>query len=192
MSKRNEINRRNALRSTGPRTQAGRAVSSMNAVRHGGYSAAVAILGEDPEGFDALATELINSLQPIGPLEHRIVSRLASLWWRLERAVRAEREGLKTTLELARHALGRSRLLTFDPFEEVLPVPAPDYTEPVYTAFTWGFAADGIERLQRYEGQLERSFFRVQHELESIQARRRGQAPELPVAANVIPPGGGE
>lgn len=59
--------------------------------------------------------------------------------------------------------------------DELNPLPAPDYTEPTYTAFTWERAGEGIKRLLRHEGQLERSFFRTLHELERIQARRLNQ-----------------
>jgi hypothetical protein len=180
-----EANRQNALHSTGPRTSAGKAVASMNALRHGTYSQAVPILGEDPAEFAALTTEMVVSLQPVGPLEDRLVGRLAALWWRQDRAGRAEREGLKATLEEARYALGGTRLRFRDPFEDVLPDPAPDYRAPTHTAFNWGSAGEGMERLQRYEGQLERRFFAILHELERIQARRRGQVVPPPVVVTL-------
>jgi len=41
------------------------------------------------------------------------------------------------------------------------------------------------ERLQRHEGQLERSFYRTLHELERLQARRQGQAVMPPVVLDV-------
>lgn len=185
MTTRHAANRQNALRSTGPRTEAGRAASSRNALRHGGYSEAVAVLGEDPARFDAMTAEMVHSLRPVGSLEERLVGRLAALWWRLERAGSAEREGLRSAVDAARFARGRSRLLHYDPMERFIPEPAPDFTEPIYTAFSWATAGEGIERLQRYEGQLERSFFRVLHELERVQARRRGQVMAPPVALDV-------
>jgi len=36
-----------------------------------------------------------------------------------------------------------------------------------------------LGKLQRYEGHLERMLFRSLHELEALQARRRGTAPPL-------------
>lgn len=178
-------NRRNALRSTGPRTPEGKAKVSGNALRHGVYSEAVLLLEEDPAAFDVLRIGIVKALSPVGPLEEYLVARMVSTWWRLERAGRAERERFKATLENARHWEGGTRLRSHDPLEDVNPRPAPDYTEPVHTAFTWRDAGDGMDRLLRYEGQLERSFFRLLHELERLQARRHGQAVPPPVAVEV-------
>lgn len=185
-----DSNRRNATLSTGPKTLIGKAASSRNALKHGTYSDAVLLLEEDPAVFEALRLGIVEALSPVGPLEERLVARMVSTWWRMERAGRAEREGLKATLEKARHFKGRMRLLAHDPFEDVNPEPAPDYSEPVHMAFTWQDAGDGMDRLLRYEGQLERSFFRLLHELERLQARRHGQAvpPPMTLDVNLTPP----
>lgn len=192
MPARTTSNRRNSLRSTGPRSAAGKAVSSRNAVRHGGYSDAITILGEDPAAFAALLREMEGALTPAGPLERRLVARLASLWWRIGRVQRAEGEGLKNCVEEARYCLGRSRLMYSDPLEEVVHKPAPDYSEPTYIGFSWGGAGDCMDRLLRHETQLERSFYRALHELERIQARRQGQSVPPPVAVDVNLSGSGD
>ena len=59
-----EANRANALRSTGPRTEAGKAASSGNALRHGFTARRVVIEGEDPVLFDRLRDE--HSVSPHG------------------------------------------------------------------------------------------------------------------------------
>ena len=48
-----ESNRRNALRSTGPKTEAGKQRSSKNAVRHGLTAETVIEPLEDPEDYKA-------------------------------------------------------------------------------------------------------------------------------------------
>jgi len=173
---------------TGPTTPEGKSRVAVNPIRHGGYAAAseaLPILGECPEDFAALIVDLVEALRPVGPLEMRLVDRIAGLWWRMERAARAEREGLKATLEDAQYLNGETRLLfpRSRAFEDVLHQPAPDFSEPVHTAMTWNGAGEGFERLQRWESQLERRFFRLLHELESMQARRRGQGPSPPASA---------
>ena len=183
----NKVDHKNPHGCTGPKTPAGKARMARNPVRHGGYSAAseaLPFLGESPEDFTRLTADLVEALRPAGPLEARLVNKMASLWWRVERAGRAEREGLKAALDDARYMNGEGRLMfpRSSALEDVLPEPAPDYSEPIHTAVTWNGAGDGMERLQRYESQLERRWFRLLHELESMQARRRGQPVPPPVS----------
>src|SRR5918999_1903169 len=78
-------NRRNALKSTGPRTKAGKAASSRNALRHGLTAQQVVIEGENPARFDALRDRFTREFQPVGPMEQFLVERLAGLAWRLRR-----------------------------------------------------------------------------------------------------------
>ena len=52
-------NRENAKKSTGPKTEAGKAKSSMNRLSHGFASSARFSKGEDPEEFYALLNELM-------------------------------------------------------------------------------------------------------------------------------------
>lgn len=158
-----ESNRQNAQKSTGPKTPEGKATSSMNAIKHGVYSEALTVLGEAPERFKALLAGLRESLEPEGALEDRLVDRLASLWWRLERAGRVERQGLIAMLDGQR--LDNSRL--------------------TYHSLHQALHEGWMERLLRFEGQLERSFFRTMHELERIQARRRGDGVLPPAVVDI-------
>jgi hypothetical protein len=63
-------NRRNAQKSTGPQTPAGRAVSKMNALKHGILSKEVVVRGrcikEDDREFAALNQQLWEDLNPVG------------------------------------------------------------------------------------------------------------------------------
>jgi hypothetical protein len=87
-------NRRNALRSTGPRTLKGREVSKMNALKHGILSRQVLVSGqhyqEDREEFEALHQRFTEDLQPEGPLEEMLVDQIVTAHWRLRRALTAE------------------------------------------------------------------------------------------------------
>jgi hypothetical protein len=86
----------------------------------------------------------------------RVFLPLVALWWRMERAGRAEREGLKATLDGARYLNGETRLLfpRSPAWADALPKPAPDDKEPVQTAVSWGGAGEAIERLQQWEKEL--------------------------------------
>lgn len=61
-----EANRQNAKRSTGPKTAAGKAAVSGNALKHGLLTEAALLAGEDEEAFASLADDLLAELQPVG------------------------------------------------------------------------------------------------------------------------------
>lgn len=83
-------NRANAQRSTGPRTQAGKARSRYNATTHGLTGSQVLLAGEDPAEFEVLQRELFEDLQPGSRAEADVVSQLAINMWRLRRIPRIE------------------------------------------------------------------------------------------------------
>lgn len=89
-------NRRNALRSTGPRTINGSRVSSTNATRHGLSATSVAVIRgvEDEAEYEALVADVIADLKPVGAVESLMAERVAQLWWRLRRVLRFETERL--------------------------------------------------------------------------------------------------
>ena len=47
-----EANRRNCLKSTGPRTSAGKDRSRLNAVKHGARAETLVLPGEDPQALE--------------------------------------------------------------------------------------------------------------------------------------------
>ena len=79
--------RRNGARSRGPRTEAGKARSSRNALTHG-LTAKVHLLqpGEDEPAFQGLATRLFAELAPTGEVDGFLVANLAAAMWRTGRA----------------------------------------------------------------------------------------------------------
>src|SRR6185437_16773325 len=76
-----EANRRNALRSTGPRTDAGRATSSCNALKHGLTAERIILFDEEQEQFEHFYSELIAALRPQGSMEHQLAERIAINAW---------------------------------------------------------------------------------------------------------------
>ena len=84
-STRTEINRANAQRSTGPRTESGKLASSRNSFKHGLYSKQLVLPGEDPAELDALRDDLRREHQPATPTEEILVNELAEHYWRLRR-----------------------------------------------------------------------------------------------------------
>ena len=68
-------NRRNALRSTGPRTPQGKQASKFNATKHGLSASELIIPGqEDPAEFEALFKDFLDDWMPPGPTEMSLVN----------------------------------------------------------------------------------------------------------------------
>src|SRR5262245_58806780 len=118
-----EANRRNALRSTGPTTEAGKQRSRLNAVRHGLTAETVVASLEDAEDYQAFEAAIIADYEAETAVARELVLRLASLLWRLRRANAIEAD----LFELQAEAL-RQRQLAARP-----PTQTPDDT--AYKAF---------------------------------------------------------
>jgi len=88
--KRAVANKLNAKKSTGAKTAAGKAISAMNATKHGLLSRKLVLEGESHDEFSDLLDELIGSLSPDGMLEMMLVEKIAQAFWRQMRLTRAE------------------------------------------------------------------------------------------------------
>ena len=163
-------NRENATKSTGPRTLAGRAISSRNATRHGLSSTQPFMPGEEPEGFDALVDDISSNFRPVGEAEEKLVFRIASLEWRLCRTLPMEAAILRDRMNFDVADRDKFRKIRHDDLiqyaiedEEPAPPPLPD---PVKGDLTGrAFMADcratrALSLLARYETSLERSLER--------------------------------
>ena len=76
-------NRANAGKSTGPRTEAGKAHSRLNSRKHGLTARLLVIGDEDPAEFEELRAGLLEQYNPQGPAECELVEYLAGVYWRL-------------------------------------------------------------------------------------------------------------
>src|SRR5262249_54680125 len=85
-----QANRRNALKSTGPKTEAGKQVSRCNALRHGLTAETVLSALEDAEDYKAFEAAITADYDAQSVVERELVFRLASLLWRLRRATTME------------------------------------------------------------------------------------------------------
>jgi hypothetical protein len=89
-AKQREINRQNARKSTGPRTEAGKAASSKNRLSHGLCSSSLLVFGETQAEFDELHNGVQAQFNPVTPEEMLLTSQLTEALWRLNRARRVE------------------------------------------------------------------------------------------------------
>ena len=158
--KKAEANRRNALKSTGPKTPEGNAIVRLNALKHGLLSREVLLPGEDEGVLRELAEGLRAELRPVGELENLLVDRITSLLWRLRRLGRVE-AGI-----FVQESYGEVRV--------------PDTSTLGLAFLRDGNGANAFSKLSRYETAVERCLYKALHALQRSQAAR--------AAAGSIPP----
>jgi hypothetical protein len=78
-------NQANALRSTGPKTEDGKARSALNRLTHGLRSTVVVIRGEDPEEWQRFRSGIVEAFATANALETELANRVALGLWRLRR-----------------------------------------------------------------------------------------------------------
>jgi len=79
-------NRRNSKRCTGPKTEAGKAVCSLNALRHGFYSSAILLPGENQDQFDDIRGGLADLYRPQDDHQQQLIDSLTAIKWKMRRA----------------------------------------------------------------------------------------------------------
>lgn len=85
-----EANRRNALKSTGPRTDEGKARVKFNALRHGVRAETLALPHEHDEEVQTFVDDVITAIAPRDAVEAELAAEIATLSWKLRRAERIE------------------------------------------------------------------------------------------------------
>lgn len=90
-----EANRRNARKSTGAITPAGKRRSSMNAIKHGVLSSVALLPHENPRDYSFLLDGVMQEFQPKGAYEQFLVDRIATAMWKQRRLAAAERVALE-------------------------------------------------------------------------------------------------
>ena len=189
-----DSNRRNAQKSTGPRTPEGKAASSRNGLTHGLSGDKHFILeGEDPEAFLRLLQDLHDHLRPVGDSEELAVKRIAAAQWRLDRAFALE-SGIyrEESTILVRFDRKRQSDHEFYMKRDGKDSNAPNPHEPedlLARAFMeQGKGPDHFTRLVRYETAIERSIERGMKHLKALQAARSAQTPAVPEAPHAPEP----
>ena len=95
-------NRKNATKSTGPRTEKGKARVSKNALKHGLLAKDSVVPGEDPAEFDRHVTLYEDTYNPRNCVEKALVHQIADAAWRIQRLSRIEATIITTAIERTR------------------------------------------------------------------------------------------
>src|SRR4051794_2090080 len=86
-----EANRRNAQKSTGPKTDEGKAKTSQNALTHGIFAIQFHILpGENEAEYAAFHGDVLRDLAPCGIIQREMVDDIVQTRWRLRRLSKLE------------------------------------------------------------------------------------------------------
>lgn len=142
-----EVNRRNARRSTGPKSAAGKLVVGCNATKHGLLSGkAVLPHVESVTEWERHLQRTLADLNPAGYLETLLAERVALSLWRLQRVARYEREAAAVQQERAESAVAQARELRHFGFES----PAHESEHPGDVADDLREARALHELLQRF------------------------------------------
>jgi hypothetical protein len=84
------INRANVQKSTGPRTEAGKQRSKMNAFRHGLTGQTVVLPTEDRSAYERHSQSFLDQYHPKDATETQLVQSLIDTSWRMNRAAAVE------------------------------------------------------------------------------------------------------
>jgi hypothetical protein len=93
-----KANQENAKKSTGPATEVGKKISSMNAMTHGIFSTIPLLPGENLEQFKLLEEEIIKAYQPTDAMECLLVQRVYLTCMRQIRLREAEAAKLEISM----------------------------------------------------------------------------------------------
>lgn len=152
-------NRRNAKKSTGPKTAAGLAVASRNALRHGLTAEQLVVQEEEARDFVSFHDDLRAALAPADAVEEQLVERIVLCSWRLRRVCRAEAGITRRQAEKWSNNGGKQ--------------------EKAYAGVVFVMATSEMLALTRYERSIERSLHRA---LEALERRQEGRRLEAALA----------
>jgi len=165
-------NRRNAQKSTGPRTPQGKAAVSQNALKHGLSARQNVICSEKQAEFDLHRRRFLDELNPTTPMESMLAERIVSLSWRLKRIVNIQNQAIDALH--ARSTTGPLTRLTQSLFSKTLdrPQAAPSESAPELALGRLAindFANQRVlERLLMYERRIENSLYKTVLEFQRL------------------------
>jgi len=159
-----EANRRNATKSTGPVTFAGKLQSRRNAWRHGLTAETVVATFEDAEDYEAFQEAVVADHDVETAVERELVLRLASLLWRLRRA---------SVVETALFELTAKSVATAIPGEGAAS-DEPGIAQCFLTLLEG--PAHALDRLARYEHTLWRQARQILETLFLLRRKRNGDS----------------
>ena len=177
-------NRRNAQKSTGPRTREGKAAASKNSTKHG-LSASQAVISSEKQADFCLERErILSELAPGSPMESMLAERIVIHSWRLNRIVCIQNQTIDALK--ARNLSSPLTKLTQSLLFKGKALPQADSSDPANDLALGHMAikdfsnARVLDRLLMYERRIENSMFKTIFEFQRLQIMRKLQNPDAP------------
>ena len=152
-------NRANALKSSGPRTDEGKAISRTNSLKHGLTGHGVVLPGEDAAAIDRRFESYVSELNPRGEHGRDLARRAAFLMTRLDRFARHETAVLTTRMLKATDDFDEARLTEVDLFNDSAT------TETYTNARRLTQTPEGIDKMLDAFWEVKTDLEHTQHEL---------------------------
>jgi len=170
--KRIDANRRNARKSTGPRSAAGKKRVSQNALTHGLFSQTSPVLPfENKWEYEALAEAMVRDLRPLGILQREIVTQITQLCWKLRRIPAIETTILQAQMGFMEEEFAREKEDGEIPEDKAF----PQATASVLIAAQFMMQGDRpFERLEMYQLRLQRSLHSAHRQLARLREETAG------------------
>ena len=167
-------NRKNALKSTGPRSKKGKDAVSQNAVKHGLCANKNVIRNESQEEYKLFRDEMIEDLSPCGALEKMLAERIVSLSWRLKRAEHFQNMVIDSLMDyemtICRPFFSKARR----------EAEAGDFELLMGHVINRDFAdSRTLDLLLMYERRIERSLYKTTEELRKLQHIRKEKQSQI-------------
>jgi hypothetical protein len=177
-SRRLEANRRNAARSTGPRTPQGKARVARNAIKHGFFAGQEKWTPAQRRDFEVTQEGLRDDLKPQGILEEGCVATIAAAYVRMAAMLRYENiAALKHHEDCAREL--EERIAAADASEAAR---LREHREQLRRAGLWRPTIPGpreANAIIRYSGGLDRAIRRATSQLEGLKSIRLGSVSRI-------------
>jgi hypothetical protein len=178
-------NRKNAQRSTGPRTPEGKASAAQNSIKHGLSARHAVIASESHAEFATHRDNWLAELAPESLTESLLASRIITLSWRLKRVERVQNQAINY---ITAHEINPLVNITQSVVKSLISPEGPHGPAPhdsdlkVACAFVKDFYNEkSLDRLLMYERRIENSLQKaLRHLQQQQQARQNTPATEAP------------
>jgi len=159
----------------GPNTPESKAAVRHNALKHGLTSDSPVIPGESLAEWQRFLAGIIAGYEPVGRLETEHATMIASLMWRRRRVARFEVAVIAANMERTEGDLQverayKDRTLSKGILPDIPPAEVAEHQQRRILP-----APEDLDKIMKYEAHFHRMQLQTQHELEALQARRKGE-----------------